>query len=232
MATANEKTGNKKSIVIAALSLSVLMAVGVQLAVGAQARDEEFHSSSQVKPAKKKPLTPEENPVVQAGALAMGSTDSPAVRWFEQVDKLIALNMKTPTERTTLSQGFNQEVERVKKWSDTAGHVERRYRVLSQNLRALPIPANHPGLKDYVNLTADWYQDAAEIYEQLLKPRQPAQTMEELDEQLKRVQDRAQALKVTQKNLRQMDMSLRKTYRVHMPRYDDALQQYVRGTDD
>lgn len=220
-----------------------LIVVGVQASVAAQpVNHDEFYSNGTSSPSAStinggvqknnaiKSL--DENPTVQPGALAMMSGDTPVVRWFERVDNAIAKGMKSPIETTTLSQGFNQEVERVATWSKVAGEVSKRYKTLANQLRHMDVPANTPGLREYLALTADWYDDASQVYDELLKPRKAAQTMEELDEQLLRVKEKAKALKVTRSNLRAMDVSLRTKYKVHMPRYDDALGNYVQGHQD
>ena len=73
---------------------------------------------------------------------------------------------------------------------------------------------------------ADFYQDMATIYEDLIRPRK-TRTQEELKFQLDEIKERADQLKVNSNNLLTMDMDLRRTFRVHQPKRTDALRRYV-----
>ncbi len=155
--------------------------------------------------------------------------NSVAVKWFEQLDDAIFTHRPTAAERVTLSRPFNQDSERVEEWSRTAARVAKRYRELAKILRAMTVPGTIAGVKEFRDSTANWYDDAAGIYEELIKPRPPARTMEELDAALDEIKERAQSLADNNKDIKALELSLRKTYRVHLARYDDALQQYVRA---
>lgn len=184
--------------------------------------------SAGVLPGKGKLNTPPAS-AGQGSFPANSNPGSQAVKWFEKFDDQIYTHKATEADRVILSRPFNQEAERVTEWADVAGKVAKRYRDLCGLLRQMPVPASLAGLKDYRDLTADWYADAAGVYEDLIKPRPPAKTMEELDAALDDIKARSQTLAQTSSNLKSMDMSLRRTYRVHLPRYEDALQQYVRS---
>lgn len=201
-------------------------------------RNEEFHSNSRPvisAPTKREPQPGEpgyENPLGKQGALAMMSNpNDPVVLWFEDFDNKVVAWSKTQYESTVLGRGFNQEAERVQQWTDTASKVVVKYRMLAQILRKMDVPPGKPGLREYCDLTADWYSDSADIYEDLIKPRKAAKTMEELEDGLDGIHNRAKGLKEQQANLRAMDMELRKSYHVHMRIYDDALQQFVKVID-
>jgi hypothetical protein len=157
------------------------------------------------------------------------NSDSQAVKWFEKFDEVVFAHKATEADRGILTRGFNQEAERVQEWTDTAEKLIKRYRELTKILRAMPVPGMLPGVKEYRDLTADWYSDAADVYAELIKPRPPAKTIEELQSGLDAIKTRAHTLYENNTNLRAMDMSLRKTYRVHLARTTDALQQYVRS---
>lgn len=151
------------------------------------------------------------------------------VKWFEKFDDIIATHKPSAADRVILSRPFNQEAERVQKWTETADKVARNYRQLAKALKGLQVPSTLCGVSEYKDLTADWYNDAAAIYEDMIRPRRPSKTMEELDEIILHIKQRAQSLSQTNANLKAMDLSLRKTFRIHLARHDDALQQYVRG---
>lgn len=171
-------------------------------------------------------MTPSANPVGQ-GSMAMMSSSSPALTWFERFDDMQFKLLPSDTDRIVLKTSFNQEAERVVAWTKTASKVAHNYRLLAQALKTSPVPSNHPALKDYQDLMADWYNDKAAVYEDLIRPRAAAKTIEELQDQLKEISDRADSIASTQKELHRMDMNLRDTYRVHQPRQTDKLWQYV-----
>ncbi len=173
-------------------------------------------------------MTPSANPVGQ-GAMAMMSTSSPALTWFEKFDEVTFSLQPTDADKSILKKNFNQEAERVVQWTKTAGKVAHNYRLLSQTLRIASVPPNHPALKDYQLQMADWYNDKAAVYEDLIRPRAAAKTIEELEDQLKEISDRADSIASQGKELHAMDMHLRETYRVHQSRQTDALQHYVRN---
>lgn len=171
-------------------------------------------------------MIPSANPVGQ-GSMAMMSTSSPALTWFENFDDVSFKLMPSDTDRIILKTNFNQEAERVIAWSKTAAKVAHNYRLLAKQLKNAPVPMHHEPLKEYQNLMAAWYDDKASVYEDLIRPRTPAKTIEELQDQLKDISDRADSIASTQKELHAMDMHLRDVYRVHQPRQTDKLQQYV-----
>lgn len=173
-------------------------------------------------------MTAPANPVGQ-GAMSMMSVSSPAVTWFEKFDEVTFTLLPTDADRVVLKMPFNQEAERVAAWTKTAGKVAHNYRLLAQTLKTSPVPANHPALKDYQTMMAGWYNDKAAVYEDLIRPRTPARTMEELEGQLNEINSRADSIASTGKELHAMDMHLRETYHVHQARQTDRLWWYVSG---
>jgi hypothetical protein len=123
--------------------------------------------------------------------------------------------------------GLKQDSERVQKWTATAAKVSKNYRLLARTLKNLAVPPDTPGLQDYRDLAADWYLDKAGVYDDMIRPRPPARTVEELDSELQQVYDRATSTAETAKRLLEMERDLRKAYHVHMSRETDPLTQYV-----
>ncbi|MBI2810870.1 MAG: hypothetical protein HYX67_08595 [Candidatus Melainabacteria bacterium] len=173
-------------------------------------------------------MTPSANPVGQ-GAMAMMSTSSPALTWFEKFDEVSFSLQPSDTDKIILKKNFNQEAERVVQWTKTAAKVAHNYRLLAQTLKTAYVPPNHPALKDYQVQMSDWYNDKAAVYEDLIRPRAAAKTIEELEEQLKEISDRADSIASQGKELHALDFHLRETYRVHQSRQTDQLQHYVRN---
>ncbi|HEY9678117.1 MAG TPA: hypothetical protein V6C76_08905 [Drouetiella sp.] len=173
-------------------------------------------------------MLPPANPVGQ-GSMAMMSGASPAVSWFEKFDATTYSLLPTDADRIVLKTPFNQEAERVISWTKTAAKVAHNYRLLAKTLKSSSVPTDCPALKQFQDLTADWYNDKAAVYEDMIRPRTPAKTIEELNDQLKDVSDRATSIAQVQKDLHAMDMHLRDVYHVHNARETDKLYQYVSG---
>jgi hypothetical protein len=149
---------------------------------------------------------------------------SPAQTWFNAFDTTITAHMPGSSEKVILSRSFNQEAERVGQYKTVAGRVAKNYRELAKQLRDMEVPTTLGGVKEYRDFTAEWYDDAASVYETLLKPKKPAKTIEELDDELKRIKDRAESLKLQKKTLYAMDMNIRNKLKVHL---NDSLWKYV-----
>jgi hypothetical protein len=111
-----------------------------------------------------------------------------------------------------------------------AATVAKRYRQTAKALGGVQAPAGRADLDDYRILRMEWFNDAAAVYEEMIKPRQPAQTIEELNEQLRQVKEQANSVGKTNITLLNMDRNLRRTYRVHNAKQTDALTKYVTGT--
>ena len=154
---------------------------------------------------------------------------SDPVKWFESMDDLVSKRKPSDADRVILSRSFKQEAERVQEWINVATRVAKDYRALAGEIKALPVASNLAKFKEYRDLKADWYNDTATIYEDLIRPRQASKTMEELEEQIARINDRAKSQSQTFANISAMDLTLRRTYKVHLARQTDSLQQYVRG---
>jgi len=170
------------------------------------------------------------NAVAAPGAMDQaGAGGTPETRWFEQLDAIIFSGYPSPLEKSILSRTFNQEAERVQEWTAIAGNVSSRYRRTAKALRNLPVPSNWTEMDQYREARADWFDDAATIYEDMIRPRRPARTIEELNSQLAEISSRADQLGKTKQANRDFDRSLRRRYRVHAPKETDALTGYVTG---
>jgi hypothetical protein len=217
----------KATSIIKTVALSLI--VGTLTINAAQAQDYFAHITPG---GKEKPTTPappvvpkEERPI--QGSLAMMSRMTPIVVWFEAFDKTEFTMKASDSDRTHLARPFEKKAERVEEWAQTANKISKNYRLLASTIRQMDIPENAPGLKDYRDLSAGWYADVALLYEDMIRPRRPAKTIEELDGQVHEIEVRSDQLAAQKKNLSQMDISLRKTYSVHMPKETDAIFQYV-----
>ncbi len=170
--------------------------------------------------------TPSSMPMPISGNAALGN-NSPIARWFDGIDIAVFQHQPDPTEKALLSQPFNKDAKRVIVWTNTTANVARKYRDLARILRTMPIPPGTAGqaLPAYRKLTADWYNDSAELMEDWIRPRTPASTQEELQAQLDEMHQRSEAQTSMKKELEVMDKKLRDQLGVRLR--DDALMQYV-----
>lgn len=180
-------------------------------------------------PTKKKFVEVEDPRIGQQGALAMASRQSPQLHWFEAFDELVVTLRPTEQDKAILTKPFNKELERVQQYIKVAAKVSSNYKLLAKKIRSMPVPPVSPGLKEYQMMKADFYEDMASVYDELIVPRRPAQTQEELAEQLDEVKQRSDQLKVQGTSLMASDMDLRRTFNVHTNKHDNPLWQYVTG---
>ncbi len=224
-------TTNKKFLAIPLAAALVTLSAS---AGDAQPKNEYFGGNSNGVPAKgytnyQGPPPKAVNGVTSKGAGAMDSDASPELTWFEKFDEVSFLGRPNDSERIILNMPFNQEQERVQRWTQTAANVAKRYRLTAQNLRKVQAPAGRADLDEYRTLRMEWFNDAAAVYEEMIKPRQPAQTIEELNEQLRQVKEQANSLGKMNISLLNSDHNLRRKYRVHNPKQSDKLTKYVTG---
>jgi hypothetical protein len=160
-------------------------------------------------------------------APGVAATSTPMASWFEHFDQLRLKYCPTAAERVIMKRPLMQDEERVKKWTATACKISKSYGDLAKSLRSLAVPNGMSDAKDFRDLTADWYSDAAVIYDDLIRPRVPAKSIEELKRQLDEVGSRSQSLSSTIATLNAMDAELRKKYKVPGALSEDALQQFT-----
>ena len=228
------KTTTTNNIKLLAIPLAAALVTLSASAGDAQPKNEYFGGNSNGVPAKgytnyQGPPPKAINGVINKGAGAMDSDASPELTWFEKFDEVSFLGRPNDSERIILNMPFNQEQERVQRWTQTAANVAKRYRLTAQNLRKVQAPAGRADLDEYRTLRMEWFNDAAAVYEEMIKPRQPAQTIEELNEQLRQVKEQANSLGKMNISLLNSDHNLRRKYRVHNPKQSDKLTKYVTG---
>jgi hypothetical protein len=140
---------------------------------------------------------------------------SAATIWFKQYDELVKRYRPTPADRVILSRPLMQEEERVHQWTNTASKISKNYLQFTKTLKQVPLPAELSDVHEYRDLTIDWYHDAALIFDEMIRPRAPAKTIEELQRQLDQVKNRSETLASTMSSLSAMDHDLRKRYNIN-----------------
>ncbi len=233
MNTAKTTTTNNKKLL--AVPLAAALVTLSASAGDAQPKNEYFGGNSNGVPPKgytnyQGPPPKAVNGVTSKGAGAMDSDASPELTWFEKFDEVSFRGRPNDSERIILNMPFNQEQERVQRWTQVAAAVAKRYRQTAKALSAVQAPAGRADLDEYRTLRITWFNDAASVYEEMIKPRQPAQTIEELNDQLRQVKDQANSLGKMNISLLNSDHNLRRKYRVHNAKQTDQLTKYVTGT--
>ncbi|PWU02169.1 MAG: hypothetical protein C5B53_01990 [Candidatus Melainabacteria bacterium] len=206
-------------IVCQVIAMAFLTCTSVQ----ATPRGADWFSINSAGSAPQSAATASQNP-----AKVQVNTDAAtAAQWFRQFDKLVAQYRPSPADRVILNRPLMQEEERVKQWTATASKISRNYTQLAKSLKQIPIPSQLSDLKEYRDLTIDWYHDAALVFDDMIRPRTPANTIEELQRQLEQVKSRSENLSSTLPNLIAMDRDLRKRYKVahNSDQTDDKLPQ-------
>jgi len=150
-----------------------------------------------------------------------------AGKWFDQFDQLRTQYKASKAQQVILNRPLMQQEERVTEWNNTASRISKNYLTLAELLKKLPVPAGAHDLKEYRDLSADWYHDAAIVYDDMIRPRTPAKTIEKLHRQLDEVKKRSQTLVSMTSSLGSMEQELKKQYKVRMVKQDNALDQYV-----
>jgi hypothetical protein len=176
-----------------------------------------------------KPAENQSKPKVERRTLSPGAAPKTIIEWFEQFDQLREKYRPTAADRVILSRPLMQEEERVSQWTNTASKISKNYILLARTLKSMPVPSGLPELTQYRDLTADWYRDAADVFDEMIRPRDPAKTIEELERQLNEVQNKSHTLDGTIASLKDMDRDLRHRYKVNQNDKEDALQKYVKG---
>ena len=174
-------------------------------------------STIQIRPSSPPPTEP--HPLV--------STASSPQQWFDAFDEYVAVYKPTPIDELKMNEPFNQQVERVTSFCNTVAKIARNYRLLSKKLEALPVPVQVPDASEYRDQIVSWYRDSALVYEDMIRPRPPARTKEELNRMIEDLNERSAGLKKMSQTLAQMDSDLRLRYHVQPPQYDDALRKYA-----
>lgn len=137
-----------------------------------------------------------------------------AQKWFKQFDQLVTQYRPTAADRVILSRPHMQEEERVQQWTATASKISKNYSQLTRSLKDIPLPTQLSDVRQYRDLTIDWYHDAAQIFDELIRPRAAAKTIEELQRQLDQIKSSSATLASSMTNIGAMDQDLRKRYSV------------------
>jgi hypothetical protein len=173
------------------------------------------------------------NPKAGAGAnnsILQNNTDrTPIVIWFEKFDSIREKYHPSERDKVILTRPLTQDAGRVQQWVNTASKVSKDYLTVGKSIRSLTVPPGMSDVKEYRDLVADWFQDSANIYIDLIRPRPPAKTIEDLQEELDAVKKRAEGLANTIANLKNMDREIREAHKVPISVEDDAVQKFARG---
>lgn len=150
--------------------------------------------------------------------------------WFNALDTYVGFYRPSDKDKYVINTPFNDEVEKVTAFCKTVAGVAHKYRALAKNLKAMPISTNLPDqqkVKEYRDLLANWYDDSAVVYEDMIRPRPAAKTREELQGMINSIRDRSESLKSNLELLQKMDSDIRLSCHVDPPKYDDMIRKYA-----
>lgn len=214
----------------ALLAATMVVLLALPSSAQAERREDVFNvNTSPAKPAQQAPAVPKfTNPVITP-AMAVGprprvSVGSSPVEWFAAFDSFINFYKPSHDDRFIMTQNFHQEVERVNAFCAVSAKLAKTYRILAKKLESMPIPNSMPEARKYRDLHVAWYNDCALLYEDMVRPRRPARTQEELNAIIKDLDERSLGLKDSFETLSMMDLDLRKKNGV---RPNDALTEYT-----
>jgi len=140
---------------------------------------------------------------------------TPITIWFDKFDAERIKHLPSPEDKIIIARPINQQAERLQQWTQAASRISKTYTEFAKLLRKMTVPAGYEGLKDYKDLTADWYEDTAQIFSDYIKPRPAARTIEELEDQIKETKSRERGLVKTKNRINEMEATLRSKYRVN-----------------
>ena len=209
-----------------ALIIAIIISCLINLKAGAEPRGLDFFSVNTPKPG-----SPTNRSAIQKTSPPNSAVtnQAQAAVWFGKFDQLRDQYHPSEGDKVILTRPLMQEAERVQQWTNTASKVSKNYLFLAKGIRSLNVPSGLPDIKEYRDLTADWYQDAAGIYQDLIRPRRPARTIEDLEDELNAVKKHSESLAENIANLKAMDRGLRQQYHVDTAPQDDAIGQFVRS---
>jgi hypothetical protein len=150
-----------------------------------------------------------------------------ALVWFEQFDDVVFTMGSSDRERYILKRPINQEAERLREWIDATNSLARKYRLIARRIRQMNPPKSVADLKEFQAEAADWYDDNAQICEELTAPRPPAKTYEELERAYQNFKMRANNLDEVSKATTELSTKLRQKYDVHQPKYTDESAKFI-----
>ena len=156
---------------------------------------------------------------------ASSSTKQQVLIWFEKLDDVIFTMGATDREKYILKRPINKEVERLNEWMAAADSLARKYRLISARIRNLKPPQSD--LKELQIKSTDWYDDNAQLCEDLTEPRPPAKTYEELERAYKNFMTGSKNLVEVSKSVTDLSTKLRQKYDIHQPKYVDESAKYI-----
>jgi hypothetical protein len=157
---------------------------------------------------------------------AVSQASSPQ-QWFDAYDDYVAAYKPSSTDKVNMNKPFNQEVERVQTFCNTVLKIARNYKMLAQKLQSLPVPVQAPETREYRDQMVSWYKDSALVYEDMVRPRPPARTKEELTRMINDLNERSEELKKNYETLVAMDTDIRRAHHVNLPKQDDPIYGYA-----
>jgi hypothetical protein len=150
-----------------------------------------------------------------------------ALVWFENFDDIIYTMGPSDHESYILKRPISKEAERLHEWIDASNSMARKYRLIAKRIRVMRPSHSIADLKEFQTEAADWYDDSAQLAEELTATRAPARTYEELERAYQDFMMRSKNLASVATAVTALNTKLREQYDVHQPKYTDESAKYI-----
>jgi len=154
-------------------------------------------------------------------------TKEQALIWFEKFDDIVFTMGASDHEKYILKRPINKEVERLNEYIDATNSLAKKYRAIAKSIRTMRLSQSVSDLKEFQLETAGWYDDSAQICEELTEPRRPAKTYEEVERTYRDFVNLSKNLAEVSKSICELSTKLRQKYDVHQPKYKDESFKYI-----
>jgi hypothetical protein len=133
-------------------------------------------------------------------------------RWFEKFDRERANHVPTAEDKVILARPINQQVERLAQWTAAAGRIAKTYSEFAKYLKTMAVPPGCEDIKEFKDLTAEWYEDTAQVFNNYIRPRKAATTIEDLEEEIQEQKRKENGLVKTRSSIQNMEASIKQKY--------------------
>lgn len=183
--------------------------------------------ASSTAPKEKAPILPPIKSSISQEDVKNAPPKQQALFWFENFDDIIFTMGPSDHEKFILKRPIDQDSERLKEWIDATNSMARKYRVIAKKIRSMNPSQFIADIREFQTESANWYDDNAQLCEDLTAPRRPAKTYEELERAYNNFMVRARNLGALSHSITELNTKLRDRYDVHQPKYTDPSAKYI-----
>lgn len=183
--------------------------------------------ASSAAPRDKAPISPPIKSSISQEDFKKAPPKQQALLWFESFDDIIFTMGPSDHEKFILKRPIDQDSERLKEWINATNSMARKYRLIAKKIRSMSLSQPIADIREFQTEAANWYDDNAQLCEDLTAPRRPAKTYEELERAYNNFMVRARNLSELAHSITELNTKLRDRYDVHQPKYTDPSAKYI-----